>query len=495
MVTLKIRTVAVLFGIAAIIGVASCKKFITIDEPKDSITMPKMFRTDQLAEAALLGIYNSMVHGPAKDDYAITPAQAYHRAYAGGLSTYAGGLCGGEFVEAYNTRTLADLNKFFSYNYWYSAYNVIYLANSVIEGIEGSTSNNLTSRARKQFTAEAKLLRAFSYLYLIQYFGDVPLVLTIDFNMTKQMKRTPSSQVYEYILADLLTAYQELEETYPATGQQRIRANKWTAAALLARTHLYLEQYERAAAYATEVINHSDTYQLEELEDVFLAGSKEAIFQLQQTNGDSELRNATAEGYYFLPSPLHEGMARISFSSQFLQVFEKGDLRRQIWIDSTYQTIFGGSPSKTFYPAKYKVGRDASELGMPALENTMVLRLGEQYLIRAEARAHGVDGGVQGALDDLNHIRQRAGLPALPVSLSGTALQNAVWQERKVELMAEWGHRWVDLRRAGLANQELSKLPLNQPWLGDYQLLFPIPSEEIKANKNLAQNPGYTQVF
>lgn len=489
------KNVIIIWLSLAMVLLGSCKKLIEIDEPKDSITMPKMFRTDQLAEAALLGVYNSMVHGPAKDDYSITPAQAYTRAFAGGLSTYAGGLCGGELLAAYNTRNLADQNKFFSYNYWYSAYNVIYLANSVIEGIAASDSPNLTAKARKQFTSEAKLLRAFSYLYLVQYFGDVPLVLTIDFNTTKNMARTETDKVYEQILADLLAAYADLPEDYPTNNHQRIRVNKWTAAAILARVYLYLGRNEEAAEYASVLIDKAGIYHLEPLEKVFMADSREAIFQLLQTTADGELRNATAEGYYFLPNPAREGMASVYFTSLSLNSFEKGDQRRVVWVDSTRQTIFGGKPNIVFYPAKYKMGREQSELGLAAPENTLVLRLAEQYLIRAEARANGAKGGTMGAIDDLNRVRERAGLKALSQTLSPEQVKAALWQERKVELMAEWGHRWIDLRRSGLATQELSKLPLNQPWLGNYQLLFPIPPDEIRVNKNLIQNPGYTQLF
>jgi hypothetical protein len=70
----------------------------------------------------------------------------------------------------------------------------------------------------------------------------------------------------------------------------------------------------------------------------------------------------------------------------------------------------------------------------------MVLRLAEQYLIRAEARAH--QGNLTGAKDDLDKIRNRAGLEGIPIT-NTQAMLDAIAHERQVELFTEWGHRWL----------------------------------------------------
>jgi hypothetical protein len=121
----------------------------------------------------------------------------------------------------------------------------------------------------------------------------------------------------------------------------------------------------------------------------------------------------------------------------------------------------------------------------------MVFRLAEQYLIHAEALANGGGTGVVEAIKDLNKIRLRAGLGELPLTLSKEATLIAVAKERQTELFAEWGHRWLDLKRTGKAHDVLSVLPLKQPWAGDYQLLYPIPLSEIQANVRLVQNADY----
>jgi len=265
--------------------------------------------------------------------------------------------------------------------------------------------------------------------------------------------------------------------------------NRWAATALLARAYLYSGDYANAETQATAVIDHSALYGLEtDLNNVFLANSREAIWQLKQTTDEPLIKNATTEAYAILPNPLSTGLAHYYLSDQLLNAFEAGDLRRIAWVSSTDFTAPGAPPVTLHYPYKYKIGgADASNA--PPAEYYMVLRLAEVFLIRAEARAHGA--GASAAVEDLNVIRARAGLAALPNSLDQTQAQAAVAQERRIELFAEWGHRWLDLKRTGKASSILSSIPLKQPWAGDYQLLYPIPPNDIRADHFLVQNPGY----
>ncbi|HSC37594.1 MAG TPA: RagB/SusD family nutrient uptake outer membrane protein, partial [Chitinophagaceae bacterium] len=112
-------------------------------------------------------------------------------------------------------------------------------------------------------------------------------------------------------------------------------------------------------------------------------------------------------------------------------------------------------------------------------------------LRRAGAEVTGAPGGPTAAISDLNVLRSRAGITALPASLTTPQVVAAVARERQVELFAEWGHRWLDLKRTGQAHPVLSAIAGKQPWAGDYQLLYPIPLAEIQADPLLVQNPGY----
>ncbi|HCO85286.1 MAG TPA: RagB/SusD family nutrient uptake outer membrane protein, partial [Arenibacter sp.] len=124
-----------------------------------------------------------------------------------------------------------------------------------------------------------------------------------------------------------------------------------------------------------------------------------------------------------------------------------------------------------------------------ASEYSMVLRLAEQYLIRAESRA--MQGNISGAIADVDVLRSRAGLDLIndiEPEINKEGLLNIISEERKLELFSEWGHRWFDLKRTGKASQVL--MPLKPLWQ-ETDVLFPIPQVELDKNQNLHQNVGY----
>ena len=116
----------------------------------------------------------------------------------------------------------------------------------------------------------------------------------------------------------------------------------------------------------------------------------------------------------------------------------------------------------------------------------MIFRLSELFLLRAEARSRL--GDLNGAHADLNQIRIRAGLPALS-GLTGTVLIDSIIQERKFELFAESGDRWLTLKRTGEVNNVLPLIK-GSNW-NSTDALYPIPLAEILKNNQLIQNPGY----
>jgi hypothetical protein len=500
MSNLNLKKILIYFSclVMGIIPMA-CKKLVTVDEPINTITTTEVFSTDATATSAMAGIYSKMVNGPnAGTTSSFMTFSAGLTTFIAGMSSddlylYTGSL-NGDPAYFYNTNHLTAMNAGASSGIWTSAYGTIYGANSVIEGIRASTSAALHDNLRNELTAEAKFVRAFSYLYLTNFFGDVPMVLTIDFNKTATLPRMPQQQVYQQIIKDLTDAQTLLPADYAASMGERILPTKWAADLLLARVALYTNNYADAAAKATMVINNGFLFSLEpNLNSVFLTTSREAIWQLKQTTTDNTiLKNATPEGALFLPLSLATGSAPYCLTSQLLSAFEKGDQRRIAWVDSTDNSYnLPASQGVTYYPYKYKIGQGNSVAGQPPLEYYMVLRLAEAYLIRAEAAVKGAPGGIPAGMADLNVIRQRAGLSPLSTNLSSQQAVLAVAKERQTELFVEWGHRWFDLKKTGEAHNTLSVIPLKQPWAGDYQLLYPIPLQEITYDHFLTQTPGY----
>jgi hypothetical protein len=251
--------------------------------------------------------------------------------------------------------------------------------------------------------------------------------------------------------------------------------------ALLARIYLYREQWANASAEATAVIE-SGIYQLEtDLAQTFRYNSKEAILQFMPV---MDIYN-TAEGGMFVPVTPN-GRPAVILSDSLMNKIEPGDARRS-WI----RTV---TVSSKLYnsPFKYKLNT-----GAPREEYNMVLRLAEQYCIRAEARV--MLDQLPEAISDLNKIRKRAGLPDLTTITTQSQALAAIEQERYIEFFAEWGHRWFDLKRwpARTAThpdekrvEEVMRVCRPATWKPT-AILWPIPKDELIRNPALTQNEGY----
>jgi hypothetical protein len=143
----------------------------------------------------------------------------------------------------------------------------------------------------------------------------------------------------------------------------------------------------------------------------------------------------------------------------------------------------GGTDENFYYPYKYKNRLISSA----TTEDYMIFRLGELYLVRAEAAANL--GNTAGALADLNLVRARAGLAASTASAASQPdVLNAIMHERQTELFCEWGNRWFDLKRTGTAGTVLSAE--KSGWQPN-AALYPLPKVQLQLDELLKQNPGY----
>jgi hypothetical protein len=286
--------------------------------------------------------------------------------------------------------------------YWGNAYQYIYGANAILEGLDNNSQ--ISAPVKQQLTGEARFIRAFCYFYLVNLFGDVPLILTTDYTKNAVAFRTTRNKVFEQIITDLSIATDSLNDQYLKADntamQDRVRPNKWAAKALLARAYLFFGDWNNAMSVSTEVINQSGRYQLSfDLDSIFLTSSPEAIWQMTPV----ESQNTNWEAFVYILTDAPSGLFGVSLNEDLVNAFEPGDQRRLHWVDSIEVSGF-----KYYFAYKYK---QAS--GSPVTEYYSVLRLTEQYLIRAEARAR--TGDLVSATIDLNVIRTRAGLPGISI--------------------------------------------------------------------------------
>jgi starch-binding outer membrane protein, SusD/RagB family len=457
----------------------SCRKLISIPEPVGTVVASAVFSNDQEATSAAAGMYFNMINT--------------NRTFSNsGISVFCG-MSADELISfdqnyydlyvQFQKNELVSTNGYIGGNFWANAYSVIYQANALIEGLQNYSG--VHDSVKNELIGEAEFVRAFCNFYLTNLFGDIPLVTTIKYQQTSLLSRTPAGQVYQAIVQDLKDAKNRMASDYSVGSGQRIVPNRWAAMALLARVYLYTNDWQDAALEADSVIKNSGLYTLvPDLTQVFLTNSKEAIWQLQQNNSISNAYNVTPEGFLLIPSSINSDLNPpfAYLTNTQLNTFEPGDQRRTKWVDSTiYRNAL------YYFPFKYKQGPiDATPNGN-YLEYYMVLRLAEQYLLRAEAEVQMSEESA--ALNDLNLIRNRAGLTNYTGSTNKDSLLNAIYHERQVELFVEWGHRWLDLKRTGQASSVLSA---NKGMLvTNNMLLYPIPVGELRTDPNLSQNPGY----
>lgn len=454
------RVISILLIIAC---ATSCKKLIEIPaNPPTAITQAEQFSDSITAMTAIAGVYSypagSIMYGFSE----ITECAGLS---SDELSYTSGNIDNQQFFRY----GLTQLNSIVS-SLWSNIYTNIYPVNAVLTGVKESTG--LPASFKTQIGGEMKVVRAMYYLNLVNFFGSVPLVLSTDYKQTARLPGSTADSAYDRIITDLTEAADSLSADYPSPG--RARPNLYTALAFLSKAHLYRGDWQAAYNESDSVIK-SGMYELEpDLNNVFLEGSNEAIWQLP-ANGTY---NVTAEAADFVP--YSGSIPNYLLTSFLLDAFEAGDLRMMNWVGKTTVNT-GAGPKDYYYPYKYK----NKQISSPTTENYMMFRLAEVYLIRAEAAAHLDKTDI--ALADLNVIRQRAGLDNSTASGKDEIL-NAVMHERQVELFTESGNRWFDLKRTGQAD-----LILGTEKTGWHKeaALYPIPQSQMQLNSLLKQNPGY----
>lgn len=361
---------------------------------------------------------------------------------------------------------------------------------------------------KDEMIGEVRFLRAYYHFELVKWFGPIPLKPNQRFKLGDEttIPRSPVSDVYAEIEEDLIYAASVL----PTVQTQKGRATKGAAQALLGKAYLFQKKYTEAANVLEEVIN-SGTYTL--------VDDYNSIFEMDGENGPGsvfEVQYTDKEGAGFGCLQCSEGNVAVGFSGvrsydgplftsgfsfnvpvqEAVDQFEPGDMRKDVtildivaWADSTGATYTKGNEHTGYFNRKYiprKRSADAqNDLNLTNPNNYRAIRYSDVLLMAAEAyNRGGIDDAK--AQEYLNQVRRRAfGDTNHDITLTGDALFDAIFQERRVELMGE-GHYFFDLVRTGKAADQIDG------FVAGKNELFPVPEEEIGfSNGNWSQNPGY----
>lgn len=451
------------FSITLFLALFGCNEFLEVDLPTSQVNTPFIFENYATANAAMVDIYAKI-----RDNGIIS---GNNMGMGASLGTYTDEL---DFFGPPSS----SLNFFFSNtvlpttatieSWWNNSFNNIYAANTVYTGVENSET--LTQENKNQLKGEALFIRALIHFHLVNLFGDIPYITSTDYRQNQSVARMSTQEIYNLIILDLENAKSLLPENY--FGGTRVRPNKSVVAALLARVYLYNQNWAEAANEASYILNQTGMFALPaSLNNTFLIQSPSTIWQLlPQANGRNTLEGAT---YIFLTAP----PSSIALNNQLINSFEEGDLRKLNWTKAV--TNASGT---WFHAYKYKQRTNTAS----SQEYSIIFRLSEQLLIRAEARAR--QGETINALEDLNLIRAQAGLTASTANTQEEIIQS-IFQERKVELFTEFGHRFFDLKRQN--NLDATLNPTKPGW-STHMKNLPLPERELLLNPNLLpQNDGY----
>ncbi|RYE08838.1 MAG: RagB/SusD family nutrient uptake outer membrane protein, partial [Sphingobacteriales bacterium] len=324
--------------IMGLLASSSCKKLVEVGSPETELAKSNVFNDEATAKAAIISIYIQL---SASRSFANGNLSIEMAAYADDLFSYALPTSTSP-IPAFFYNNVVPANSEVS-SIWGSCYSIIYQANLAIEGLHASTK--LPAASKNQLLGEAYFMRAFAHFYLVNLFGDIPLVLSSDYRKNTTIGRTTAGEVYNAITDDLVDARNLLSEFYPT--EDRVRVNKGAAIALLSRAYLYAGHYANAETTATDIINMDTQYQLlTDLSKVFLKTSNEAIWQILPNGG---LDTYTTEGSAFIVTSMPP--TNMVLRDEMVNSFETGDLRKIHWTKSLT------SPSGIttwYYPFKYK---------------------------------------------------------------------------------------------------------------------------------------------
>lgn len=501
----KIYIPILIASVALVIG--SCTKSFLELTPKGTALENNYYQNEDELMQGLVAVYDVLQWNGTNNNWSMKIGLLN----AASDDCYAGGSNASDQPQwvAYDNFTM-DAFIGPQYGLWKKGFAGIYRANLLLDKIEGVTDLDETFKNRA--IAEAKFLRAYFYFDLVTFFKNVPLITgPLGADAIYEQKQANAADVYALIEQDLTDAIGAFELPESVSGAELGRITKSAARALMGKVILYQNDEARmseAAGYFEDVIN-SGQYALEpDYGDIFTKSHEfgiESVFEISysasQRGGWESFINAT-EGNYnvqffgirdFVGNDFAAGYGFCPITES-LADFMKNDPRFvHTIIDGNLVKSQGGSYSLCYQNTDYFIrkyapiaGEKAPD-GEPALNwsnNTREIRYADVLLLAAECIVRG-GGSASTAQGYLNQVRSRVGLSA--VTASGSALLDAIYNERRMELATE-GHRFLDLVRTGKASEVLGDVGFQA---GKHELL-PIPQLEIDiTNGNLEQNPGY----
>lgn len=490
----------VLMSAIACVALYSCTTDYAEIDPPFQVNSDSFFESEQDYRNALVGAYDIL---QSTYTNVILGEIASDNTNAGGES--ATDVIGWQQVDRMNHTPINDNLR----DIWNFNFAGVLRASYIIEN-----EDNIDFPGKDILVGEAYFLRAYFNFELVKWFGGIPIKPEGRFQLGEELSipRSSVEDVYAYIESDLGIALDGLNPTPSEPG----RATLYSAKALLGKVLLYQDKFGPAANELNDVIS-SGQYHLygtqgdENFANLFEfvgENSGEAVFEIQYTGvqgagfgclqcseGNVAVGFSGVRGYQ---GPVFESGFGFNLPTQgAYDAFESSDLRRDLsildieaWVNQNSDASFtiGNQDPETghtgYYNRKYipRINDNQPDANLTHPNNYRAIRYADVLLLAAEAlNRGGIDD--QLALNYVNQIRDRAGLPE--INVSGSQLTNEILRQRRLELIGE-GHRFFDLVRTERAADAIDGFTVGK------NEVFPIPLEEIQFSQGLwEQNPNY----
>ncbi|MCY4779028.1 RagB/SusD family nutrient uptake outer membrane protein [Sphingobacterium sp. UT-1RO-CII-1] len=487
----------------------SCSDDFLSLKPTDIIIEEEFFKNTSDAEAALMGVYSTLQKEEAFSN--VRDAADIEWSMSGDMYEMDGSA---NRIELHSL-TLPSTNTILR-DVYTAAYYGISRANLVIHKVQEMPDGD--ERDKNVIVSQAKFLRALYYYRLVTYFGGVPLILEpLNASSDLQIPRSNAETIWKSIEDDLISAKTVLPKTWDVNNVGKVTSG--ACKALLNKAYLWQARYADVISVSKELFDEGIYDLLKDYRTVFLESNennKEILFSTQfregtDAEGNNLVKRTAPRG---APAEFTGGAAWSNFVPQ------------KHWVDSHEKDASGKIKDKRYWASI--IGPEEAHQDMPAFVmpndvpagwsisgyimtkywqkptlnnsgvNAPIIRFAEILLNYAEALNE--EGKSADAIDELNKVRERAGLDLLTNNLNKDQVLNAIFKERRMEFIWEPSGGFSDLNRRGrfldfikAERPNYKELNVSQkPWLNTTPILFPIPKDAWDRNKALEQNPHYT---
>lgn len=461
------KKILVLASLATLLMTSCGDSFFDL-EPASSVTIDKVYKTASDYNVAVIGCYAKL-----QSQVNFYTECCEYRSDNLSLDAPTAGTQDRYDIDHFTEKPSNGILS----SYWANFNNNVYRCNLLLDQIDGA---NFAENLKKQYKGEAMFIRALNYFNMYRIWGGVPATKhVVSAAEALKVARYSDEQMFDLIAGDLkeIVDNNYLPETYSSADMGR--ATSGAAKALLGKVYLTFHKWTEAKDILSQLIGK---YQLvSPIAQVFNVDNKNNNEIIFAVHFNKEIEGEGHSYWYNLTNASDD----TNQTSSLLNTFPTGDTRKdlityvQVEKNVRLMNKFYDTKSPTFKT----VGNDQ-----------ILLRYADVLLMYAEAlneiQYDASDGSL--ALKYLNAVRQRAGISNLAVKQLPTQekFRKGILVERQREFPYE-GQRWFDLVRMGFAKSVMAE---NGVEIKDYQLLFPIPQQEIEkvSDKSILwQNPGY----